>query len=148
MGEEKQENKISNGVIFSAKEPLATLLKESFPVDISLALVKLNKQISAQWQIIEEVRLGLIKKYGDEMENGNIGLVAPNNPEGKPASVNWGKFATDANELFNQETTLSFEKVKLPRKVTVRCDKCKHVIEKPLEIDGVTLMALEEFVEI
>lgn len=139
---------VSNGVIFTAKDALAALLKEKFPVDVSVGLITLNKVIFPQYQIIEEVRQGLIKQYGDPMPNGGIGLVGPNDPDKKPKSVNWDAFIKDVNELFNKETEITFKKVVLPRKVTVRCDKCGHVVEKPLEIEPDTLMKLETFIEV
>jgi hypothetical protein len=144
---EEVKGQVLNGVIFTAKEPLAALLKEKFPVTASLELIKLSKAHAAKFQIIEEARNGLIQKYGDEIPNGGIGLVGPNDPDGRKMSQNWVPFVKELNELFSQESELVFTKVKLPKMVTVRCDKCRHVIETPLEIEPASLMALEPFVE-
>ena len=140
--------KIQNGTIFSAKEPLAKLLKEAFPVVVSIGVITLSKVLAEPYQVIEEARQGIIKKYGDQLPNGGIELVAPDDPNGRPMSQNWPQFVAEYNELMAAETEIDFEKVKIPRQVTVKCDKCQHAIKKDLEIDGNTLIALETFVEV
>jgi len=139
---------IQNGTIFSAKEPLTKLLKEAFPVSVSVGLITLSKAIAEPYQIIEEARMGIISKYGDKTPNGGIELVSPNDPDGRPMSKNWVQFVTEHNELMASETEIDFIKVKIPLAVTIKCDKCQHAIKKELEIDGATLMILEPFIEV
>lgn len=139
--------KIQNGTIFGASGSLAKLLKEAFPVSVSVGLITLGKAITASYQVIEEARQGIIKKYGDQAPQG-IELIGPNDPDGRPQSQNWPQFISEYNELMTAETEIDFEKVKIPYLVTVKCEKCQHAIKKDLEIDGNTLMALEAFVEV
>jgi hypothetical protein len=140
--------KIQNGTIFGAKEPLAKLLKEAFPVSVSIGLITISKAVTGPYQIIEEVRMGIITKYGDPAPKGGIELVAPNDPDGRPTSKNWAQFVSEYNELMTAETEIEFEKVKIPQQVTVKCDKCQHAIKKELEISAETLIVLEAFVEV
>lgn len=140
--------KIQNGTIFSAKEPLAKLLKEAFPVAVSVSLITLSKAITAPYQVIEEARQGIIKKYGDPTPNGGLEMIAPNDPDKRPVSKNWPQFVGEYNELMTAETEIDFEKVKIPRFVTAKCDKCQHAIKKDLEIAGDILITLDAFVEV
>lgn len=140
--------KIQNGTIFSTREPLAKLLKEAFPVSVSVGLITLGKALTVAYQIIEEARQGIIKKYGDQLPDGGLELVSPNDPDGRPMSKNWPQFVAEYNELMAAETEIDFKKVKIPKQVTVKCDKCQHAIKKDLEISAEILIALEAFAEV
>jgi hypothetical protein len=150
MAKEKiqDKKKVQNETIFSAKEPLAKLLKEGFPVSVSIGLVTLFKVIGGHWQVIEDVRQGIIKKYGDQLPSGGLELIGPNDPDKRPMSKNWHQFVREYNELMTAETEIDFEKVNIPQFVTVKCDKCQHAIKKDLEISAETLMILEAFIEV
>ncbi len=132
--------KLLNGDIFLAQEPLKTLVEQKLPVMVSYKLAKLVMKLNEQFKVIEEVRNGLIKKYGTADEKGQT-LV-------KQDGENWTKFVAEFNELMAQEVEIVLEKVKLPEKVAATCDKCNHNMDKPLEIEAKTLMALDKFVEV
>jgi len=124
--------KLINGEIFNAREPLAKLLGEKFPIKVSYGLAKLAHKLNDQLKVIDDVRNGLIKTYGEEdPENEqNISVLQ--------GSTNFPKFVEELEELMNQEVEVVFDKVKLPEKVD----------EKMLEIEPSVLMALEKFVEV
>ena len=133
--------KLNNGEIFNAWEALNKLTPEGtkFPVRVSMAIVKLRTKLSEPYKEIEEVRNGLIKTYGKE-EGGQTRV--------DPEYEGFPKFVEEFNELMAQEVEVVIEKVKLPEKVATTCDKCKHNMDKMLEIEPSVLMALEKFVEV
>ena len=134
--------KLTNGEIFDAREPLQKLLEQKFPVKVSYGLAKLANKLNEQLKIIEEVRLGLIKTYGEASKDN------PKQINVDPESKNFQKFADELSELFTQEVEVIFDKVKLTENVAATCDKCGHNMDKMLEIEPNILMALEKFVEI
>lgn len=133
---------LNNGEIFAAREPLQKLLQEKFPVKVAYGLAKMANKLNDQLKVIDEVRNGLIKTYGEPDKDNPQQLRV--NPEGE----NMGKFVEELNELFNQEVEVVFEKVKLPEKVAATCDSCHHNMDKMLEIEPSILMMLEKFVEV
>ena len=119
--------KLTNGEIFNAKEPLQKLLSEKLPVKTSYGLAKLAAKLRDQLQVIEKVRQGLIQTYGEKN---------PDNPTQirvDPQSESFPKFAEEYGELMTQEVEIVFEVVTLP---------------DTLEVEPVTLMALEKFITV
>ena len=134
--------KLSNGDIFMAREPLAELMEQKFPVKVSYNLAKMASKLQEQLKVIDDVRNGLIKTYGKaDKENPQQLTVAQD-------SKNFPKFMEEFAELMNQEVEIVFDKVRLPEKVAGTCDKCSHNMDKSLEIEPKTLLALEKFIEV
>ena len=132
--------KLTNGDIWGAQEPLRKLVGQKFPVLVSYKLSKLVMKLNEQFKVIEEVRNGLIKKYGETDEKGNIQV--------KPDTENFAKFVAEFNELMAQEVELVCEKVKLPEKVAATCDACKHNMDKAFEIEPQILIQLDKLMEV
>ena len=133
--------KLINSEVFLAIQALQKIGDLKIPVKASLALAKLKIKLNEENAPIEEVRNGLIKKYGQPDERGGIRI--------KGDSSNWSKFAEEFDELMKQETKeFVFEVVKLPEKVASTCDKCNHNMDRPLEIEPNILINLVKFVEI
>lgn len=122
--------KVSNGEVFNANEPLVALLKVEWPVKVSYALARLAAKLSDQFNIVEEVRRGLISKHGEVGEHGDVAV-----PEGTEA---FKKFVVEYNELMEQEVELVIETVRLPSEAD----------GKPIMVAPATLMALEKFIEV
>jgi hypothetical protein len=99
--------KLNNGEIYQAKEPLDKLATMQFPVITSLNIVKLIAKIREQYLIIEDVKNGLVKKYGKELEMPGQWRIEQDDP-------NWPKFVAEYDELMDQETELVFDKINLP----------------------------------
>jgi len=118
--------KLTNGEIFNAKEPLEKLLKEKLPVKTSYGLAKLAAKLNDQLGVIEKVRQGLIQTYGEKNPDNPMQIRV------NPQSEDFPKFASEMGELMAQEIEIVFEVVALP---------------DTLEVEPVTLMALEKFVK-
>ena len=116
-------------------------MEQKLPVLASYKLAKLANKLNDQLKVIEEVRQGLIRKYGTPDEKGR-GISVKQDSEG------FEQFAAEFNELMEQEVEVIIEKVRLPEKVSSTCDSCKHVIDVPLMIEPNILMPLEEFIEV
>ena len=141
--------KLTNGEIFNAREPLATLMGMKLPLKTSYGLAKIASKLGAQLGIIETCRKGLFMTYGtpdpkrstslimlpeieQKDEDGKVIVDA----EGKPVMVpnpQFPKFATEMGELMMQEVEIVIEKVTLP---------------DTLEIEPATLMKLEKFIKV
>ncbi len=132
--------KLKNVDIWRVQEPLKKLIEQKFPVMVSYKIAKLVSILNEQFKVIEEVRTGLIKKYGAQDERGQT-LV-------KQEGENWTKFVGEFNELMSQEVEVKFDKVKLPEKVASTCDKCSHNMDRAFEIEPQVLIALDNFIEV
>lgn len=131
---------LTNGEIFTSREPLQKLLGQKFPVKTAYGLARLANKFQEQLKIIEEVRNGLVTKHGEKDGKGQTSV--------KPEGESWEKFVAEFNELMAQEVELVFDKVKIPEKVAGTCDKCHHNMDVVLEIEPNVLMALAKFVEV
>jgi len=120
--------KLKNGEIFYAAQPLRRLIGEKFPLKTSYELATLVNKLANQLAIIEDVRQGLLRKYGDKNPQGQYAITLD--------SENWDKFGEEINELFDQEVEVELERVKLPDNTN-----------SPIEIEPSVLMALERFIE-
>lgn len=124
--------KLLNGEIFNAREPLQKLIEKELPVKVAYGLAKMVNRLNEQFKIIEDVRQGLIRKYGEADKED------PQKMEVKASSENYPKFVVEMTELMNQEVEVVIEKVKLPEEVD----------GKPLQLEPSILMALEQFIEV
>jgi len=134
--------KLNNGEIFMAREPLQKLMEQKFPVMVSYKLAKMVGKLNEPLKVIDEVRNGLIKTYGDADKDNPQQITVPQDSKEFP------KFMEEFATLMNQEVEVAFDKVKLPEKVAATCDKCSHNMDKSLEIEPSILLALEKFVEV
>ena len=140
--------KLTNGEIFSVKEPLEKLLTERMPVKVSYELAKLANKLNDQLQIIEKVRGGLFKTYGSPdpsnpqqirclpfiVETNNKGIV--NDSNGLPHMIEnheYPMFKSEIDELMGQEIEIVFDVIQLP---------------DTLEIEPSVLMALNKFIKL
>ena len=137
---------LNNGEIFMSREPLAKLMEQKFPVRVSYNLAKMAGKLNEQLKVIDEVRNGLIRTYGKTDKDNPQQLSV--DPKGK----DYPKFLEEFNELMNKEEEIDFGKtevpVKLPEKVAGTCDSCHHNMDRMLEIEPSTLMALDKFIEV
>jgi len=124
--------KLLNGEIFDAREPLQKLANKELPVKVAYDLAKMVNKLNEELKAIDEVRNGLVKKYGevDKESSGQISI--------KPESGNYSKFVEGITELMNQEVEVVIGKVKLPQEVD----------GITLQIEPSVLMALEKFIDV
>jgi len=156
---------LTNNEIFNTREPLAKLMEEKLHVRVSYNLAKLASVLQVHLKVITETRDGVIKKYGSpNPENPQqisvLTIVEKVDDKGKVvkeddkpvmvANPDFGNFVDEVAELMAAEETVDFGKleipVKLPEKVACSCEKCKHNMDRPLEIEPGTLLLLEKFV--
>jgi len=153
--------KLTNGEIFNAKEPLAKLMDAKFPVKTAFALVKMARKLDEHLADINKVRQGLFMTYGTPDPKNQTQLrveqFIPDPDEGQEptdagvrmiANPKWAKFIEEMGELMSQEVEVVLEPVALPEKVVGTCDKCGHNMDKALEIEPTTLMALDKFIRV
>ena len=134
--------KLTNGEIFVAREPLAKLMEQRFPVMVSYKLAKLASALNDQLKVIDETRNKLIKDYGTPDKDNTQQISV------RPDSDGFAKFAEEFAELMATEVELDIAKVKLPEKVAATCDACHHNMDKMLEIEPGTLLLLDKFIEV
>ena len=141
--------KLTNGEVFIAWDGLDKIMRERLPVKVSMGLVKIRTAIFPAYKEILEVRDSLIKTHGEDNPNGQKGIQGPNS-SGKEISPGWDAFSNAHDTLMDVERDEDFTItiVKLPEKVAATCDKCHHNMDKPFEIEGVVILALEKFVEV
>jgi len=133
--------KLTNGEIFNAREPLQKLLSEKLPVKTSYGLAKLAAKLNDQLGVIDKVRQGLFQTYGAPNPQNPMQVIMQPEIEEKDKDGNvtmipnpkFPKFAEELGELMTQEVEIVFEVVTLP---------------DTLEIEPITLMALEKFVKV
>jgi hypothetical protein len=121
---------LSNGEIFAASKPLESLSKEKMPLKPSYRIAMLIKKLSFQLEVIEKIRIGLVQKYGEKNEKGDVSI--------QQNTSNWFLFIGEMNELFAQEAEIEFEKIELPSEVD----------GKAFNIEPSVLISLEKFIDI
>ncbi|HEY6021343.1 MAG TPA: hypothetical protein VIY48_16000 [Candidatus Paceibacterota bacterium] len=123
--------KLKNADIWNAIEPLDKLMLIKFPVKVSYALAKLANKLANEYQAIEQVRRGLVNKYGERSKNGKISVQQFIEEGGE--NPKWQPFMDELSELMQQETEIVFDVVKLT---------------PTAEVEPMTLTALVKFVEV
>ena len=117
--------KLTNGDLFASKEAFGRLIEnDDIEVKYKYPIVKLVKKLGDDFAAIDEQRIGLIKKYGEESD-GQIKI--------EEKSENFGKFVVDFNALMQIETEVVFKKVQVPDNIKVK---------------GVDLAVLDPFIEV
>ena len=129
--------KLLNGEIFTASRPLSKLVDKDFPVKVSIALRQLVTKLGESLKVIEDVRSGLVRKHG-KGEGGNIEIITPDDPKGRPVSKSYPKFVAEFNELMTTEVEVDIEIVKVPAETD----------GKPLQMSVNDLVALEKFIKV
>lgn len=121
---------LTNNEVWNAREPLLKLMGERFPVKTAYELAKLARKLKDQYEVIEDVRNGLVQTYGEKNGVGQITV--------ETTSGNWEKFLSELTELMDTEVEIVCDKVHLPEKVD----------EKTIAIEPNILMSLERFVDV
>ncbi len=122
--------KLTNNEVWNSRESLLKLMEERFPVKTAYELAKLARKLKDQYEVIEDVRNGLVQTYGEKNESGQVSV--------ETTSKNWAKFLEELTELMDTEVEIVCNKVRLPEKVD----------EKTIAIEPTVLMALERFIEV
>ena len=132
--------KLYNADVFVAMPVLIKLGELGFPVTNSIELRKLRQALVPFQEVIDDVRNGLIRKYGQEAlrGSGQLEVIGPNDKEGRAMSKSWPKFVADNNELLSKEIEVDFKKIKLPSKID----------DKPIPFSANDMDRTEKFIEV
>jgi single-stranded DNA-specific DHH superfamily exonuclease len=87
--------------ILNGQAALEKLVGQEVKISAAFRLSKLIKEINEELQLFEEHRQSLVKKYGDEQEDGNVVI-----PEDKLE-----EFQTEFNELLTTEVDLKHDPI-------------------------------------
>jgi len=134
---------LMNGEVFGAVNSLNDLFEREWPVDVSLKLAQLITDLSKQYETIDKVRVGIVKKYGmydGERNADNKEKFAPTktgNISIKPGDEKWDLYQEDFAKLMMQKTEVVFSAVTIPTKID----------DKPIMISPKTLIALNKFIK-
>ena len=117
---------LQNAEIYGAHFALLKLGELKLPVETSLNLALLTLKLDEPFQVINNVRVKLIKQYGVEKD----GEIKVDNAPAKDQA----KFMDEFNDLMARTSVINYDgKIKLP---------------KDREIEPNTLVALTKFVEV
>ena len=133
--------KVSNAEIWSASQPMQSMLGQKFPVMVSYKLAKLANKLQEPIKVIDETRRALVKKHGKKDEKSGQDMVLPGTPEMEAFSKEWVELMTQVQEI-------DIEPVRIPEKVAATCDKCHHNMDRMLELEPAILLALDKFIEV
>ena len=130
----------TNGELFIAMPAIGKLVDMDFHVSDSIKLRKLKNQLLEPYKVITEVRDALIKKYGQEEPKGSgqITVIGPNDPNGRPMSPDFMKFVEENATLMLPVCDAKFEKIKLPSQID----------GKPISLSSNDLDRIDKFIEI
>lgn len=117
--------------IYQAREPLQKLLTLPLPAKTAYQLAKFARKVEEEWQAVEAVRNGLVRRFGKPGEGGQVYID-------RADTECYGSFLAEMNGLLGQESEIDVEPINLPERVD----------GKALEIEAATLLALDKFVTV
>jgi hypothetical protein len=91
------------GILKAIEEPLIKLVKLELPIKTSYKLSKILKKIGQELADLEEERVKLVKKYGDQDDEAqSIQVTDP---------AKYEEFAKEFGELLQEEITLEIDPI-------------------------------------
>lgn len=103
--------KVTNGEVFVCKEALQHLIdRDDIPIKYAMPLIRMAKKLGDEYNLIDDKRIRLIRKYGEEKDDKLI--VDQEGPK-------WGKFIEEFNELMDLAIDINIEKVKVPSAIVI-----------------------------
>jgi hypothetical protein len=91
------------GILKAIEEPLIKLVKLELPIKTSYKLSKILKKIGQELADLEEERVKLVKKYGDQDDEAQS--IQVKDPE------KYEEFAKEFGELLQEEITLEIDPI-------------------------------------
>lgn len=144
--------KLTNQELRTALMGVGGLGNYRLPVKVSHQVSKLKVLLDAAVKPIEETRIKLVKQHQKkETKKGETEETPVVKEDGTPVIADMEAFDAEFKALMEEEAEIAFEdkdKIKLPEKVFSTCDKCHHNMDRPLEIEGNILAALDKFIEV
>ena len=94
------------GELKSCEEILRVIMKSKMPLDSAFKFSKLIKSIDAELKSLEEFRVELIKKLGEEVEPGKVQITDPEKHK---------EIITEFQEFLNTTVSIQGEKVPISK---------------------------------
>lgn len=136
---------------------LSRLGEIRLPVKTSFAVSKQMDKVNKSLVPFTKEKEKLFKTYKvktEQVGNKNMLVPAPLYPEAKTKAdkeaneENYQKFLDEWNELLEVVEEINFDKVKLPEKITGKCDKCSHNMDVEFLVESDILTPLIDFIEV
>lgn len=89
------------------------LLSLKLPLVAKYWVNELNETVSKEKKKVDDLRTELVKKYGREVEGGNLIIDLYLDEEKKEPNPAYAEFQREYSELLEQEKSVSFSPVKL-----------------------------------
>ena len=134
--------KLTYREISATKLSLAKLMAEKFPLAVGHKLIKLAKVLMPEIETYEKLRGDLFKQYGTQTPENPMEYAEP-----LPTDPKFVPFNQQMKELLDMEVELEIEVVLIPETVVITCPKCGIIAHKPLEVEPLTMLLLESFVQ-
>lgn len=126
---------VNLGSLKSVEPSLVKLIGADLPIKISYQLSKLFDGIKMELTKAEDLRSGLVKKYGKATEDGSGNMQV--------TEENMAAFIADYNELMNVEIELNYEPVSVKTLLDYneRLEKMGH---SPIALTAIDISNLKE----
>lgn len=121
-------NPDSKKVIFNG------LLSEKMSLKTKYWLTKLSDKLSSEKKTIEELRDGLIKKYGKE-ENGQVFIKTFLDEDTKEINPDWTSFSKEVSELLSEEKEFDYNPIPLEDLAEISSENRYNLIFKLVKED-------------
>lgn len=102
--------KVFNADIYQSKGALAKLAEEKLPGKVSYALAKLAREINSEWNVLENTRIGILRKHGTDTD----GVIKVE--EGSDAHK---EFLKEWFDILKEEVELESERVTIPDSIEI-----------------------------
>jgi len=141
MTEEKTQ--VTHRNLVEQKAAFDRLGELKLPITVALAIARSAKKVDDSLAPFFKVRDGILKNYKVTRQVEGMAAVL------KPAKAGDGeKFTEEWNELLDQSVEITILKFPLPEKIAATCDKCKHNMDKVLEIEPGILLNLIDYIDV
>ena len=142
---------LTNLELRMAQQAAEALGTQRLPVKASLRLAKLKIALDNATKPVEEARIKLVKVHQKmtEPKEGEGDPKPVTKPDGSAEILDMELFQKEFKTLMDDSTEVTIDElVKIPEMVFSTCDKCKHNMDRPLEVESNILAALSKFIDV
>jgi len=139
---------LTNLELRMAQQAAEALGTQRLPVKASLRLAKLKIALDNATKPVEEARIKLVKAH-QRVEGEGTDAKPITKPDGSADIADMELFQKEFKTLMDDSTEVTIDElVKIPEMVFSTCDKCKHNMDRPLEVESNILAALSKFIDV
>ena len=125
MSVEVKSVKINLGELKNISASLTKILSQDMPVLQAYRMTKLAKSADKELKVVEDLRIGLVKKYGETNEQGNVEVKG-----------RMSEFITEFNELLSEEVEISF--------IPINIDDLGDIKLSPVDLMNIDMFLVNE----